>query len=372
MKVLVAGGGLGGLATAIAVIKAGHEVEVLERAAQPAEVGAAVAIWPNGQQALSDLGVDGPPGFPVRTLGLRSRRDRLLMEVPVGELRARYGYDLLMMHRAELQSALLRDLGSAAVQFSSEVVGFDQDETMVTVHLASGERRTCDLLVGADGLRSEVRRALLDEGGPRYSGATCWRGVTPFPGLEAGALNWIGVGGECGIFPLSDGRVYWLGVVNRPERGADGPGGRKADVAGAFAGWPSPMGAVIEATDEKDILRNDLYDRKPIRAWSRGRVTMVGDAAHPMLPNAAQGACSALQDAAVLGQALGKYPLGKALEQYEAQRVRRANMLIIQARQTARLIQSSNPAVTAFRDFAMSHVPRGLLFRQLDGLMSRG
>jgi 2-polyprenyl-6-methoxyphenol hydroxylase-like FAD-dependent oxidoreductase len=370
MRILVAGGGLGGLATAIAVTRAGHEVEVFERAAQPAEVGAAVAVWPNGQRALTALGVERTPGFPVRSLQLRSRRNQLLMQVPIDQLRARYGYDLVMMHRAELQSTLLEALGRAAVHFSSEVVGFEQGGSNVAVYMASGERRQGDLLVGADGLRSEVRRALLADGAPRYSGATCWRGVTPFAGFEGGAFNWVGVGGECGIFPLSDGRVYWLGVANRPERGVDGPGGRKADVAGVFAGWPAPMGAVIEATDEKDILRNDLYDRRPIRAWSRGRVTMVGDAAHPMLPNAAQGACSALQDAAALGEMLAKHPVGKALEEYEAQRVRRANVLIVQSRQTARLIQSTNPAVTAIRDFAMSHAPRGLLFRQLDALMA--
>jgi 2-polyprenyl-6-methoxyphenol hydroxylase-like FAD-dependent oxidoreductase len=138
----------------------------------------------------------------------------------------------------------------------------------------------------------------------------------------------------------------------------------------AFAGWPAPIGPVIEATDEKDILRNDLYDRDPIRTWSQGRVTLVGDAAHPMLPNAAQGACSALQDAAALGRALAANALATGLEAYEANRARRANALIVQARQTARLVQSTNPVVTAFRDFVASHVPSGLLFRQLDGLMS--
>jgi 2-polyprenyl-6-methoxyphenol hydroxylase-like FAD-dependent oxidoreductase len=369
MKVLVAGGGLGGLATAIAVVRAGHEVEVFERAAQSAEVGAGVAIWPNGQRPLSALGLEGATGFPVRMLHLRTRRDRLLMEVPVGQLRGRYGYDLVMMHRAELQAVLLKALGPAVVNFSSEVVGFDQDGSRVDVHLASGQRRQGDLLIGADGLRSTVRRRLVNDGPPRYSGATCWRGVTPFAGLEGGATNWMGAGSEFGIFPLSGGRVYWFGVVNRPERDVDGPGGRKADVADAFGGWPAPIGAVIGSTEEKDILRNDLYDRSPARSWSRGRVTLLGDAAHPMLPNAAQGACSALQDAAALGRALA-HPIGKALQAYQAQRVRRANMLIVQARQTARLVQSSNPAVTAFRDFAMSHVPRGLLFRQLDDLMA--
>jgi 2-polyprenyl-6-methoxyphenol hydroxylase-like FAD-dependent oxidoreductase len=274
------------------------------------------------------------------------------------------------MHRAELQSTLLQVLGREVVHFSSEVAGLEQDGSQVTVRLASGEQRQSDLLVGADGLRSAVRRSVLGDGQPRYSGATCWRAVTPFAGLEAGAFNWVGPGSECGIFPLSGGRVYWFAVDNRPERGSDGPGGRKADVVAAFAGWPAPIGPVIEATDEKDILRNDLYDRDPIRTWSRGRVTLVGDAAHPMLPNAAQGACSALQDAAALGRALAANALATGLEAYEANRARRANALIVQARQTARLVQSTNPVVTAFRDFVASHVPSGLLFRQLDGLMS--
>jgi 2-polyprenyl-6-methoxyphenol hydroxylase-like FAD-dependent oxidoreductase len=370
VKVLIAGGGLGGIASAIALVRAGHDVEVYERAAQPSEVGAAVAVWPNGQKALSALGIESAPSFPVRTLRLLSRRNRVLTEVPVDQLRARYGYDLVVMHRAELHSSLMAAFGRAGIHFSSEVAGFDQDGSRVTIHLASGERHQGDLLVGADGLRSAVRSALLGDGPPRFSGATCWRGVTPFPGLEGGASNWVGSGSEFGIFPLSAGRVYWFGVVNRPERGRDGSGGRKADVVTAFAGWPSPIGELIATTGEENILRNDLYDRPPVRAWSRGRVTMVGDAAHPMLPNAAQGACSALQDAAALGQALAAHPFGKALAEFEAQRGRRANMLIRQARQSARLIQSTNPAVTAFRDFAMSHIPRGLLFRQLDALMA--
>ena len=371
MKILVAGGGIGGLATAIGLVRAGHEVEVFERAAHPSEVGAAVALWPNGQQALSALGVEDAPGFPVRKLHFRNRRDRLLLDVPVDQLKARYGYELVVVHRMELQSTLLETLGHRAVNFSSEVTGFGQDTSKVTVDLASGESREGDLLVGADGLRSAVRRELVGDGPPSYSGATCWRGVTHFAGLEEGASNWVGKGGEFGIFPLSGGRVYWFGVVNSPEGGTDGPGGRKADVVRAFVEWPPPIETVVAATEEKDILRNDIYDRRPIRAWSKGRVTMVGDAAHPMLPNAAQGACSALQDAAALGRALAGNALGEALREYEAHRVRRANMLIVQARQTARMIQSTNPVVTAVRDFAASHAPRGLLFRQLDTQMEK-
>jgi len=163
------------------------------------------------------------------------------------------------------------------------------------VCLASGERLKGDLLIGADGLRSSVRRSLLGDGEPRYSGATCWRGIASFEIGEGPSQNWWGRGGEFGLFPLPDGRAYWFAVLRRPEREEDGPEGRKADVLQAFGSWPKLVAAAVEATEEGAILRNDLYDRPPTARWGRGRLTLLGDAAHPMLTNAAQGACQALR-----------------------------------------------------------------------------
>ncbi|MDQ6637682.1 MAG: FAD-dependent monooxygenase [Candidatus Dormibacteraeota bacterium] len=193
------------------------------------------------------------------------------------------------MHRADLQASLLEILGRHTVQLGSEVIGFEPSGSRVHVTLRSGRQCDTDLLVGADGIRSTVRQRLLSDGEPRFSGATCWRGVTGFALEEGTAFNWWGPGGEFGIFPLRDGSVYWFGVQNRPSGEADSARGCKADAMEAFASWPEVIRAAIQATHEGSILRNDLYDRPPVGTWSRGRVTLVGDAAHPMLPNAAQG-----------------------------------------------------------------------------------
>ena len=369
MEVLIVGGGIAGLATAIALRRAGHAVQVLERASQAAEVGAGLAIWPNGRRALGALGAGEARGLPVRRLQLRSRRGRLLGEMPLAELKGRYGFELILMHRTDLHGSLLEILGRHAVQLRSEVLGFEPAGSRVRVALSSGRHYDADLLVGADGIRSSVRHTLLADGEPRFSGATCWRGVTTFTLDEGSAFNWWGRGGEFGIFPLHDGRVYWFGVQNRPSGEEDSPRGRKADAIAAFASWPEVIAAVVQATDEGSVLRNDLYDRPPVPSWSRGRVTLVGDAAHPLLPNAAQGACQALEDAVALGNALQSGSIESGLKIYEARRLKAANSVVARAHQTARMVQSTNPLMTGLRDLLIAHLPRSLIWRQLDSLM---
>jgi 2-polyprenyl-6-methoxyphenol hydroxylase-like FAD-dependent oxidoreductase len=368
VEVLITGGGIAGLAAGIALERAGHKVQVLERAQVAAEVGAGLAIWPNGRRALDALGVHELPGIAVRRLQLLDWRGRPLREIPVGELKDRYGHDLLLIHRRELHDSLFQLLGHA-VRFGADVTGFEQDSSRVCVALRSGERIAADLLVGADGIRSAVRAGLLGDGDPRYSGATCWRGVTSF-GLEDGrAFNWWGRGGEFGIFPLDHGRAYWFAVQNRPHGQSDVPSGRKADVAEAFASWPEMISAVVAATDENEILRNDLYDRPPVRNWSLGRVTLIGDAAHPLLASAAQGACQALEDAVALADGLTSGSVEDGLRAYQSERIRAANAVVSQARQAARMVQSTNSIVSSARDLLVAHLPKAVLLRQLDSVM---
>ena len=369
MKVLIAGGGIAGLGAAIALREAGHQVEVLERTPSPSEVGAGLAIWPNGSRALAALGVGGVAGCAVYGLELRNLHDRRLTTSPLNRFMGRYGYELVMMHRADLQAALLDRLGKSSVRFGCELTGYEQKQSSVRAFMSGGKELEADLLVGADGVRSAVRRQLLDDGEPRYSGATCWRGVGAFELENRTAFNWWGPGGEFGMFPLTEGRTYWFGVQNRPEGEADSGSGRKADVLEAFASWPKVISAVVEITDERGILRNDLYDRRPAHVWSSRRVALAGDAAHPMLPNAAQGACQALADAVALGSALRTTSPEDGLRSYEAQRLRRANAVVAQAYQTARMVQSTNPLVHRVRDAVAGRVPTWLVLRQLDSLM---
>jgi 2-polyprenyl-6-methoxyphenol hydroxylase-like FAD-dependent oxidoreductase len=369
VKVLIAGGGIAGLGAAISLRQAGHRVQVLERASVPGEVGAGLALWPNGRRALASLGVDDLDEAPVRSLKLSTWRGRLLSEPPLDQLERRYGFGMTLVHRAELHGRLLETLGPDRVRFGTEVVGFEQTGDRVTVALGGGQAMQADLLVGADGIRSAVRRDSLRDGEPRYSGASCWRGVTGFELEAAKSFNWWGPGGEFGAFPLSKQRVYWFGVQNRPANDADSSSGLKADLMRTFSGWPELVTEVVEATDESSIVRNNLYDRPPVRSWSRGRVTLVGDAAHPMLPNSAQGACQALEDAVALGEALRSGDVREGLERYERRRIPIANRLVVQSRRTAGMIQSTNLIATAIRDRLVALLPSSTLVRQLDSLM---
>jgi 2-polyprenyl-6-methoxyphenol hydroxylase-like FAD-dependent oxidoreductase len=341
-KAIVAGAGIGGLATAIALRKAGLEVQVLERVPELREIGAAVVVWPNGTRALRRLGVE-PIWLAVKRLLLSRSDGRLLSELPVAELLERHGSGMMMVHRAELHAALHAALGYECIRLSAEVTGFSQDDAGVTIQLANGAEERADLVVGADGLRSAVRRQLVGDGDPVYQGFTAWRGEIPAGRLEMEAgtgRNWWGRGGEFLAFPLTDRRVYWAGTANAPRSARPGPAGHKQDVLDRFSGWDDLVLSIVSATDPGAILRTDIYDRPNLRSWSVGRVTLLGDAAHPMTPSQGQGACQALEDAVALGRSLEESrDVRDAFSAYERARLRRANRVVTLSRQASSSVQ---------------------------------
>ena len=373
MKALIAGAGIGGLAAGIALRHAGIDVQVFERARELREIGAGLMIWPNGTRSLEALGVE-LRGLPVQAITFRDRRGRRLIETPVDQISERYGSDVAFVHRADLQAALANSFGRDGLRFSSEVTGFAEDQDQVQVKLRDGAVASGDLIVGADGLRSQVRRQLLGDGDPVYLGSTIWRGIVRSHGiaLDRGhGVNWVGRGAEFLAFYVADDRIYWACVTKEPKGEKPGQGGHKQDVLERFGDWVGPVPALIEATDEAAILRNDMYDRPPVQRWSRGRVTLVGDAAHPMTPNSGQGACQALEDAVALGESLMRAPnLAEALELYERRRLRRANRVVAMARQATRGVQIDNPVLCAFRDRFASLLPRRVVLRMLDATLA--
>ncbi|HEV2034398.1 MAG TPA: FAD-dependent monooxygenase, partial [Candidatus Dormibacteraeota bacterium] len=308
MKALVAGAGIGGLAAGVALREAGFEVQIFERSRELREIGAGLMIWPNGTRSLQALGVE-PRALTVQRISFRNWHGRRLMEAPVDLISKRYGSDIAVVHRAHLQAALANRFGGDGLHLGADVTRFVQDKDQVQVELRDGTFAAGDLLVGADGLRSVVRRQVLEDGDPVYLGSTIWRGMVSSRGLDLAAghgINWIGRASEFLAFHLADDRIYWAGVTEEPRGEKAGPGGHKQDLLERFARWDALVPALIVATDDPKILRNDMYDRPSVRRWSRGRVTLVGDAAHPMTPNQGQGACQALEDAVALGQSLAQ------------------------------------------------------------------
>jgi 2-polyprenyl-6-methoxyphenol hydroxylase-like FAD-dependent oxidoreductase len=373
VKALVAGAGIAGLAAGIGLRRAGHEVQILERSPELREIGAGLMIWPNGARALEALGVD-PRSIAVDKVTLGNSRGRRLTEMPVHEAFERYGAGVSFVHRADLQAALAKMFGSEGLRFGCDVRGFVQGEDRVEVTLGDGTVATADLLVGADGLRSAVRRQLLGDGDPVYLGSTIWRGLASNEGiaLTPGAgINWWGRGSEFLAFHLAGEAIYWAGVTKEPRGEKPGPAGHKQDLLERFGDWAQPVPALIAATDDAAILRNDMYDRPPVRRWSDGRVTLVGDAAHPMTPNQGQGACQALEDGVVLGESLERTTsLAAALELYERRRLRRANQVVALSRQATRGVQIENALLCAFRDTLMSLLPRRLVVRVQDATLA--
>jgi 2-polyprenyl-6-methoxyphenol hydroxylase-like FAD-dependent oxidoreductase len=368
MRAIIIGAGIGGLAAAIGLRRAGLDVAVYERAAALAEVGAGITLWPNAIKALRQLGLDDA----IRAIGvlegqggIRTPRGMLLASGAAADLEREFGAPTLAMHRADLHAALLEALGAEHVRLGTPCVGFDQGARSVTARFAGGISDSADLLIGADGLRSAVRAQLHGDQPPRYAGYTAWRAVLPFDHARLVAGETWGAGARFGQVPLGDGRVYWFATENT-RAGERSPDGEKAALLRLFRGWHAPIEQLIAATPESDILRHDIFDRPPLRRWGAGRITLLGDAAHAMTPNLGQGACQAIEDAVVLMKQLGAGgDVPAALRAYEAARAPRTARLVRQSRQIGDVGQWQGPLSVAARDLLLRLLGPRLQARQL-------
>jgi 2-polyprenyl-6-methoxyphenol hydroxylase-like FAD-dependent oxidoreductase len=374
-RAIVVGGGIGGLSAAIALRQAGLAVAVYERAGEVREVGAGLILWPNAMQALALLGLDAAVRAASRPAGgaaIRSwRGDPLLDAIPRDLMHRQFGEPAAAIHRAELLEILVRAFGAADLHLGADATGYTQEGEKVTAGFADGRTATGDLLIGSDGIRSTIRQHLLPGARLRHSGYTAWRAVLPFALDSDHWWESFGRGERFGAGALRDTRVYWYATANLPAGTPDDPFGRKQELIERFRGWHDPIGALIAATEEEAILRNDLYDHDPLPRWSDGRVTLLGDAAHATTPNLGQGACMAIEDAVVLARCLRQSSdLPAALRAYEARRKPRTTAITLRSRRLGRIAQWEHPAACAIRDRLLARVPLRLRLRELRWLCS--
>ena len=309
-RVLVAGGGIGGLATAVALRHAGIAATVLERAPRLAAVGAGIQIAPNAVKALRHVDLAEPilaHGTASETFQFRSWTGRVLTHADVGELARRHGAPAVFLSRADLLRTLYEALEDGTVRFGADVVGVDQDARSVTVTLADGSEERADLLVGADGVGSRLRERLFGTGKPVYAGYQDWRAIVDHVPADFPPATWWmawGRGGRFGLGHAGPGRLFWFALLNTPEGSTEAAVGGKEGVLDRFAGWTRPIEEVIAATPESAINWADIRDMRPLKRWSDGRVTLLGDAAHATTPNLGRGAGEAIEDAVVLASRL--------------------------------------------------------------------
>jgi 2-polyprenyl-6-methoxyphenol hydroxylase-like FAD-dependent oxidoreductase len=366
--VLIIGGGIGGITAALALRRKGVEVAVYERSPLVAEVGAGISLWPNAIKALRKIGVDSLDSISVvnREGVIRRANGAVLAQGSGPALEQRLGGGVVVFHRAELLAALIQAAANVPVYAGHECTGIDEEGSHVSARFRHGAVAHGDVIVGADGLRSTVRRSLGIAGDVRYSGYTAWRSIVTFDvrRFEAGE-SW-GRGRRFGFVPLSGGRVYWYATRNAPEGELDDGQDAQPELRNLFADWHEPIPALIRASTRGSILRNDIYDRQPVSPWGRGRVTLLGDAAHPMTPDLGQGACQAIEDGLELARALDRHAdPEQALRQYEAARTERTASIVMASRRIGALGQLQNPVLCSVRDVFMRWMPSSLTLRQL-------
>lgn len=378
MSRVVVGAGIGGLAAAVGLRRVGWDVTVYEQAASAEPVGAGISLWSNALRALEWLGV----GETIRSRGAvrlgggaRTPSGRWLSRSMAEAVLADDETTMVMVHRADLHEALLAALPPGVVRFGHRLERVDDGPDAVSVDLATAAGQVtdrADLLIAADGIRSVVRSQVWPaEFAPRYSGVTAWRGVTdqPFPLAEQSQT--FGPATEVGIIQLQDGRVYWYATGDDAE-GTAAPDER-AEVLRRIGGWHAPIRQVVEATSPERVLRHDLYRLpRPYPSFVRGRIALLGDAAHAMLPTLGQGGCLALEDAVVLAAVLsltgdgpGGVDIDAALMAYDQARRPRDQRLAAASDQIAKITQLRHPAALFLRDLMVRLTPPKLAARSI-------
>ncbi|HVV15586.1 MAG TPA: FAD-dependent monooxygenase [Polyangia bacterium] len=333
-RVLIAGAGIGGLAAAAALRKVGIEAEVYEQADEVREVGAGVGLWANALASLDQLGAGDEiraATMPLRIFTAARPDGRVIRTIRLDDLGPELAESVCrVVARPVLLAALSRLVAPEHVHTGTRVVAAESAGAAVHVRMSNGWTQEADLLIGADGLHSTVRPLVVGRDKIRYAGQTCFRGLATLASPNPREMREIqGAGQRASVCPIDARNVYWWAAFNAPLNDIIPPERRKALLLERFGDWPFALPEAIGATPEGGILQNDLVDRKPARGYTRGRIALLGDAAHPATPNLGQGANMAIDDAIALARALrDETSLPAALARYERERLDRTRLIV--------------------------------------------
>jgi 2-polyprenyl-6-methoxyphenol hydroxylase-like FAD-dependent oxidoreductase len=371
-RAIITGGGIGGLCAAIGLHQTGIETVVYEQADKVSAVGAGLTLWANAIKALRKLGLADPvidAGSKIERAEIRTASGRTLSRTRTGELEQLFGEPTIAIHRADLHDILQSALPACAVRLGEKCAGFEETDERVIARFAGGHSDQADLLVGADGIQSVIREQLFPEIKLRYAGYTAWRGVVATKDESALGLtseSW-GRASRFGILRIDKERVYWFATANTPAGIRESAIERKGHLLQLFKGWHHPVELLLESTPADDILNNDIYDLPPMKKWGKGRVILLGDAAHPTTPNLGQGACMAIESSVVLARNISQGSnSADSLNRYELERMPRTRWITEQSWRIGRMGQLENPIACALRDFMTRVTPPKLVRKTLE------
>jgi 2-polyprenyl-6-methoxyphenol hydroxylase-like FAD-dependent oxidoreductase len=361
LRVMIVGAGVAGSSMAVALRAAGHHVSVFDKAATPGmlTMGGAIHLWGNAMRALAEL------GLADEVVAAGTRIERAEFQTASGRHIATWPLDALArelktppdtgLSRSVLQAMLVQAAGDGVIETGAEAVGFDEDDSGVTLRLADGRELRGDVLIAADGLRSELREALLGQSKLRYAGYHQWQGfVSDGSGLHDSLVDLVmfGTRQRTVMHHIDRGSgLFWAVVVYGREGTLDAGDATKNMLLERFGGWGGSIVPAIEATPGDKIVGTDVYDRPPVTRWCTARVVLAGDAAHPLTTNLGQGANLAIEDAVVMARCLEtEADVPAALEAYQAVRIKRTTPVVKASRRIAKMGTPPGRVLSALRN----------------------
>jgi FAD-dependent urate hydroxylase len=375
-RVVVAGGGVGGCAVALALRHAGIAVEVHEKYGDFQGRATGFSIWAYAIKRLLEFGFERERldriGREVVQQDIYSQGGEPMMSLPVAEVSATVGAPSMDVDRRRLQEEIVDLLGDGVYRFGSEVVGVESDGDAATARLADGSEGTGDLVIAADGIRSIIRDSFNQKPDFQISPSDVLEGLADFdhPWLQDGHHVQVwGRGRRAGIGAVAEGRVRWFlgGIVKSGEPDID-----PAEMVRRIEGMPEIVSRVIAATDPVQIVRARIAHAYPVERWRDGRVVLLGDSAHTLSPFAGMGACSAIEDAAQLVEQLtSSKPLEEAITAYVESRRAKTFEIEKRGRRNEWMMMTANPVVGRVRDWLFEHTPEDKL-REIATEMATG
>jgi FAD-dependent urate hydroxylase len=356
MNIAIVGAGMGGLTAGIALKKFGHQVTIYEQAAEILPVGAAISLWSNGVKCLNYLGLTEQ----IQTLGgemeslayIDGLNDQTMTQFDLTPLYKEVGQRAYPVARADLQQLLMETFGLENIKLGMKMTEIEDQSEYVNIHFADGSQIKADLLIGADGTHSITRKFVLDyQVERRYAGYVNWNGLVQIDEKIAPAQQWttyVGEGKRVSLMPVAQNRFYFFfdvpiesGLPNQREQ-------YKAELKKYFKDWCAPVHQLIDCLDEQKTNRVEIHDIEPFMNFYKGRVVLLGDAAHSTTPDIGQGGCQAMEDAIYLARALqiNTFGLSDALERYQNKRNDRTREMVLRARKRCDVTHMKDQKVT--------------------------